>query len=122
MLGMTKIAWEGLEWVAYDELKPDGKDLVAYYPVRLQGMTETIPVAISTRTHPNGNTGLFVLGVFYSYYNGSDKMTPPSLSAIPFTNPDSAEEAAEQVSTGLNSRFRSVILNRRKGRGYYSIV
>lgn len=125
-LKSVEIKWDGLDWVVYDELHINGKDLVAYYPVRVQDMIETIPIAISTRTHPNGRAGHFVLGVFDSYQGEYTDLkgnrTSPRLSIFPFTNEEFAEEVAEQVSICLSSEFRSIILNRRKGCNYYSIL
>lgn len=117
----VRTEWEGLRQVVYDELAQGNGDMVSYYPVRPHGMTESIPIAISTRTHPHGKEGRYALGVFRGCYTNPNRQ-PTELYVIHFTDGDFARDAAAKASAELGHEFRSVVAERTPGRRRYSVL
>jgi len=125
-LKSVDIKWPGLEFVVYDEFTDEDKELICYYPFRAEDMSETIPIAISTRTRPNGNSGFFVLGVFNkyedSYIEFRKSVHLPELSFFPFTDEKFARSVAKQLSKELKLDLQSVLFCRKKGKCDYVLL
>ncbi|MEK6951450.1 MAG: hypothetical protein AABX29_00375 [Nanoarchaeota archaeon] len=113
---VKKVTWEGLKSVVYNEFNLNGSDLVSYYPVRADDMTESFPVAISTRPHPHSKENVMcVLGCFYNFLDGI-------LSVVPFTNKDFAIKTARQVSEELGIKFTPILYKPTPGRGIFELI
>ncbi len=119
------VEWDGLAHVVYDEFKPDGRDAASYYPVRVDGMNESAPIAFSNRPRPDSNlTGAYALGVFLDYSAGSWHENPKiqKLTVIPFTSHDFAGKVAKQLSDELGMEFNAVYMERTPGRQRYRLL
>ena len=119
-----RIDWPGLEQVVYDDFTPGGDDMASYYPTRVDGMEETIALAITTRTHPHGKKkDPYVPGIFEYFADVNlPYITQPRIIVVPFTDEDFARHAARAVSEELGHEFKGIVYERRPGRCRYRVL
>lgn len=100
--------------------KDSNEDLLVYYPLRVSGIEETLPLVISNRTHKEGKERKpIVLGTYAE--NGGHGYTRRG-GILRIKNLELAKEISGRISTDFGISVDTVLFTPQKGRPKYERI